>query len=183
MRGEPALVLFGTNRRSSSPRRGNRHRAEGEGFEPSSDPEARNGFRDERDSAQPSRSQTPRATLCASKKPRGSRAPAQGAANRCRDLGVSSIGAASVSTLLKDLRRRFTEQGDWHLDRQNYTIEDVANRLRGPAIAGAQAFEAPRAGSSPRRPLFQELVDPLPHHASRDTPTRRSRASGSDMEV
>lgn len=48
--------------------------------------------------------------------------------------GSGSIGPASISTLAKDLRRRFAGNDpahqDWKLDPDNYTIEDVANRLR-----------------------------------------------------
>jgi len=44
--------------------------------------------------------------------------------------GSGSIGAASISTLLKDLRKRFTDEGEWHLDPENYTVEHVAERLR-----------------------------------------------------
>jgi hypothetical protein len=48
--------------------------------------------------------------------------------------GAGSIGPASISTLMKDLRRRFAgddpEHEDWRLDPQAYTIEAVATRLR-----------------------------------------------------
>jgi hypothetical protein len=45
--------------------------------------------------------------------------------------GAGSIGTASITTLLKDLRQRFTaEEGEWHLDPNNFTIEHVAERLR-----------------------------------------------------
>jgi hypothetical protein len=47
--------------------------------------------------------------------------------------GHGGIGAESVETLLKDLRRRFTGEEDcfkeWKLDPSNYRIEGVANRL------------------------------------------------------
>jgi len=49
--------------------------------------------------------------------------------------GSGSIGPASISTLAKDVRRRFSgkdpDHSDWHLDPDNYTIEQVAERLRG----------------------------------------------------
>lgn len=62
-------------------------------------------------------------------------------ANLCRGLpigamstGSGGIGNESVETLLKDLRRRFTElepaHADWHLDPANYTVVQVAERLR-----------------------------------------------------
>ena len=48
--------------------------------------------------------------------------------------GAGSIGPASISTLMKDLRRRFAgkdpEHASWHLDPDAYTIEAVATRLR-----------------------------------------------------
>lgn len=48
--------------------------------------------------------------------------------------GLGSIGQASISTLMKDLRRRFSGEDpshhDWHLDAENYTVEAVANRVR-----------------------------------------------------
>lgn len=48
--------------------------------------------------------------------------------------GAGSIGQASVSTILKDLRQRFSGEDadnlDWQLDPSDYTIEQVANRLR-----------------------------------------------------
>ncbi len=49
--------------------------------------------------------------------------------------GAGSIGPASISTLLKDLRGRLTPgdpaaQGDWKLDKASYSIEQVATLLR-----------------------------------------------------
>lgn len=47
--------------------------------------------------------------------------------------GLGSIGTASISTLLKDLRRRFTDDPhhtDWHLDKENYTMSAVADRVK-----------------------------------------------------
>ena len=48
--------------------------------------------------------------------------------------GAGSIGVASISTLLKDLRRRFTgddpDHIEWTLDKDGYSIEEVASRLR-----------------------------------------------------
>jgi len=48
--------------------------------------------------------------------------------------GAGSIGKASISTLLKDLRRRFsghdTDHADWHIDPANYTVASVAERVR-----------------------------------------------------
>lgn len=48
--------------------------------------------------------------------------------------GAGSIGQASISTILKDLRERFTgddrDHLDWKLDEETYTVEDVAKRLK-----------------------------------------------------
>lgn len=48
--------------------------------------------------------------------------------------GAGSIGSSSVSTLVKDLRRRFTENvlgyESWKLDHGSYTIEEVTIRAR-----------------------------------------------------
>jgi hypothetical protein len=46
--------------------------------------------------------------------------------------GVAGIGASSVETLSKDLRRRFSDPNDanYHLAEPTYTIEDVAIKAR-----------------------------------------------------
>jgi hypothetical protein len=48
--------------------------------------------------------------------------------------GAGGIGAASISTISKDLRRRFAGQDpqhpDWKLDTQNYTMQHVAEMSR-----------------------------------------------------
>jgi len=47
--------------------------------------------------------------------------------------GAGSIGVSSISTLMKDLRDRFTEVSNpsgWLLDKDNYTIEAVANKVK-----------------------------------------------------
>src|ERR1700712_1660220 len=48
--------------------------------------------------------------------------------------GVGGIGNESVETLLKDLRRRLSglepAHADWKLDPENYTVGQVAERLR-----------------------------------------------------
>lgn len=62
-------------------------------------------------------------------------------ANLCEGLSIGAmstgsggIGNESVETLLKDLRRRFAglsaDHGDWRLDPETYTVEQVADRLR-----------------------------------------------------
>jgi hypothetical protein len=48
--------------------------------------------------------------------------------------GRGGIGSASIATITKDLRRRLTGQDpkhpDWALDREKYTVADVASRAR-----------------------------------------------------
>jgi len=48
--------------------------------------------------------------------------------------GAGGLGNASISTLVKDLRGRFSgrdsEHKDWELDENTYTVELVANQLR-----------------------------------------------------
>ena len=46
--------------------------------------------------------------------------------------GAGSIGISSISTLAKDLRRRFSnpEDADWFVDPKTYTIEEVAQKAR-----------------------------------------------------
>ena len=49
--------------------------------------------------------------------------------------GTGSIGQASTSTIMKDLRKIFTEGDEekhsgWKLDKKTYTVEAVANRLK-----------------------------------------------------
>jgi len=49
--------------------------------------------------------------------------------------GLGNIGSASISTLMKDLRKRFTANTDetyanWVLDTSHYTVEEVAQHVR-----------------------------------------------------
>ncbi len=45
--------------------------------------------------------------------------------------GLGAIGRASISTLIKDVRRRFVEgTPEWKIDPNDYTIEDVAKKVR-----------------------------------------------------
>lgn len=48
--------------------------------------------------------------------------------------GSGSIGMASISTLMKDLRMRFTSQvkgfDEWKLEKTKYSIQDVAEKLK-----------------------------------------------------
>jgi 20S proteasome alpha/beta subunit len=43
--------------------------------------------------------------------------------------GNAGIGSESIATLLKDLRRRLTD-GDWKIDRDRYTMKEIADRVR-----------------------------------------------------
>jgi len=47
----------------------------------------------------------------------------------CVAYGSGSIGSASISTLLKDFRKRLTHGDETSVSIENYTMEDVANRL------------------------------------------------------
>src|SRR5205085_11747816 len=46
--------------------------------------------------------------------------------------GAGGIGSESIATLLKDLRQRLdgSTMHDWSLARENYTISEVAGRVR-----------------------------------------------------
>lgn len=44
--------------------------------------------------------------------------------------GSGSIGQASISTLAKDFRKLITEDVKWKIDNNNYTIEDIAKKLK-----------------------------------------------------
>jgi len=49
--------------------------------------------------------------------------------------GAGSIGQASISTIMKDLRKIFTEGDEerhpgWKLEKKTYTVEDVAQKLK-----------------------------------------------------
>lgn len=70
--------------------------------------------------------------------------------NLCKGLpvgamtcGAGGIGAASISTLSKDLRQRFAGEDadfqDWKLDPATYTVKDVAERAREFMFDLAQA--------------------------------------------
>lgn len=75
--------------------------------------------------------------------------------------GLGGIGGASISTLAKDLRWRFTggdpAHQDWHLDASTYTIAEVADRVRefmyderyapqAAAAAAASGHQPPELG-------------------------------------
>jgi hypothetical protein len=58
--------------------------------------------------------------------------------------GAGGIGNESVETLLKDLRHRFDgcdpAHPDWRLDRESYTVEHIARRLRAFLFEEKAAF-------------------------------------------
>ena len=46
-------------------------------------------------------------------------------------FGSGSIGTASIATLTKDMRRKFSERAsDYYFDAENYTVEDVAQKCQ-----------------------------------------------------
>lgn len=56
--------------------------------------------------------------------------------NLCKGLpvgmstfGIGAIGEQSMAALAKDLRVRFSSEGEWGLDSKSYTMEDIANRV------------------------------------------------------
>ena len=73
--------------------------------------------------------------------------------------GAGSIGKASISTLLKDLRVRFTgpdpEHADWHLDPQAYTIEHVAQKVREFLV---DEHYTPAFATWPQKPLMGVII-------------------------
>jgi len=73
--------------------------------------------------------------------------------------GAGSIGKASISTLLKDLRVRFTgpdpEHADWHLDPQAYTIEHVAQKVREFLV---DEHYTPAFAAWPQKPLMGVII-------------------------
>jgi hypothetical protein len=46
--------------------------------------------------------------------------------------GAGSIGQASLSTVVKDLRQKFSDDNnaEWRISKENYTVEAVANKLK-----------------------------------------------------
>ncbi len=68
--------------------------------------------------------------------------------------GLGGLAGRSLTSLAKDLRKRFSAPGDWHLDPENYTMEDVAKRVREffykelyvPEHGHAPSGEAPPLG-------------------------------------
>lgn len=94
-------------------------------------------------------------------------------ANLCEGLSIGAmstgsggIGNESVETLLKDLRRRFAglsaDHGDWRLDPETYTVEQVAERLRSfffeekaAACADPTNIQLRVCGYSAGRPLAE----------------------------
>ncbi|HTU92258.1 MAG TPA: hypothetical protein VMF69_19410 [Gemmataceae bacterium] len=75
--------------------------------------------------------------------------------------GAGSIGAISLSTLLKDLRKRFmgkdTAHHEWALNDGNFAIEHVAQRLR-QFVYEESYVGAYGAGSGPDKPSIGILI-------------------------
>jgi hypothetical protein len=53
--------------------------------------------------------------------------------------GAGNIGSASVSTLSKDLRRRFSGEDAWAIDKATYTMKEVAEKAHTFLSEAAQA--------------------------------------------
>ena len=83
--------------------------------------------------------------------------------------GAGSIGHASISTLSKDLRRRFTGQdvphGDWALIHDNYTLADVAAYAREFLY---DEMYTPAYGQAPQKPSLGYLI--AGYSSGRDLP-------------
>jgi hypothetical protein len=70
--------------------------------------------------------------------------------------GLGAIGRASISTLMKDLRQKFVSGStEWRIDRENYTIEEVAKKVR--KFLFEENYQ-PLFGSSPNKPELGFLV-------------------------
>jgi hypothetical protein len=77
--------------------------------------------------------------------------------------GLGSIGPASIATLAKDLRRRFTgnDSGfpDWKLDPENYLVSDIAARARQFLYDGRfEQLEADAAAHGVTAPYLGFLI-------------------------
>jgi hypothetical protein len=59
----------------------------------------------------------------------------------CVTFGSGSIGSASISTLLKDFRKRITEDGAY-FDPKNYALEGIANSLAEFLMAECQKLSS-----------------------------------------
>lgn len=110
--------------------------------------------------------------------------------------GAGSIGTASISTLAKDLRRRFTGQesdyGDWEINPNSYEVRQVADRTREfmydehylPATADwPEGKEKPAlgfivAGYSTGKSLAEEYVFMLQDEPTDTEPLRPIDESG-----
>ncbi|GGD22390.1 hypothetical protein [Aureimonas glaciei] len=64
--------------------------------------------------------------------------------------GMGNIGRESIATIAKRLRKLITEQGDFHVDPSNYSIEEIAEKAR------RFIFED-RFGSLPNPPLGSSM--------------------------
>ena len=72
--------------------------------------------------------------------------------------GMGNIGSASIATLTKDLRKRLASgDGDWHVDRDNYTVEEIATKARRFLFEEISGARPAAAGSSLVRILDRRL--------------------------
>ncbi len=73
--------------------------------------------------------------------------------------GAGSIGSIAISTLAKDLRRRFAGKDpnhqDWRIDPDSYTIEQVADRLRAFMY---EEHYLPLYKDTPKKPFLGFIV-------------------------
>lgn len=72
--------------------------------------------------------------------------------------GAGSIGTSSISTLMKDLRERFSTDdhpSGWHLTKDNYTMADVAAKVK--QFIFDENYE-PAFKTFPQKPLFGMVV-------------------------
>lgn len=73
--------------------------------------------------------------------------------------GSGSIGPASISTLAKDLRARFsgddTTHPDWELQKNSYTVEEVAKRLREYMF---DELYVPQFSALPQKPYLGLII-------------------------
>jgi hypothetical protein len=77
--------------------------------------------------------------------------------------GMGSLGVASISTLLKDLRLRFTDPEDeWAIDPMNYAVADVAGHVREFLVA---EFERAYPKKKPQGALGVVVAGYSPGHA------------------
>ena len=79
--------------------------------------------------------------------------------------GAGSIGQASTSTIMKDLRKIFTDGDEgkhpaWKLNKETYTVEAVANRVTVKLSSGAIiSKQVNHHKGHPKNPMSDEDVE------------------------